>query len=234
MSRIVVIAGTDTGVGKTFVTAALARALVRAGRSVLAVKPVETGCLEDPSETEDGVVLARATGQAEPRAALVRLRAPLTPALAADREGASIDVGALGDRIAAMAQTVDLTLVEGAGGLLSPISWEHDLRDLARNLNAPVLVVGADRLGTLNHVRMTVEALASSGLSPLGIVLSVTNTDQSTGTNAAALARGLLAHGDLARRVVVVPHAGPDSAEAFSRVVSWLLPMPETAREKTA
>src|SRR5688572_7236834 len=89
----VVITGTDTGVGKTVVAVGLARALAAAGRAVLAVKPVESGCGEPfAREDEDGVVLALATGQAKPKAALVRLRAPVTPALAAEHEKTPIDV----------------------------------------------------------------------------------------------------------------------------------------------
>ena len=85
-SNVLVIAGTDTSVGKTWVACALARALRSAGRRVIAIKVVETGCTGPRQDTEDGVLLARASGQGEPAEALVRLAAPLTPALAAERE----------------------------------------------------------------------------------------------------------------------------------------------------
>jgi len=80
-----VITGTDTGVGKTWVGRVLSHALVAAGRRVVAVKPVETGCGNPGSHLEDGALLAAATGQAEPRAALHRFAAPVAPALAAER-----------------------------------------------------------------------------------------------------------------------------------------------------
>ena len=88
----VLVTGTDTGVGKTWAACALARALRSAGRSVVAVKAVETGCADDPAPTEDGVRLAAATGQAAPDRALRRFRAPLAPALAADLEGGVLDL----------------------------------------------------------------------------------------------------------------------------------------------
>lgn len=227
MARFVVVAGTDTGVGKTVVTAGLARALIAAGHRTVAVKPVESGCAtEAPSREEDGVELAAATGQREPTAALVRLREPLTPALAAERQGIAMDVDALADRIAELAIGADVVLVEGAGGLLSPMSWTHDVTHLAHRLDAQVLLVGADRLGTLNHVHLTVQVLLDTWLLPLGIVLSAPATaDASTGTNRAALERRLDRYGDVARRIVTIPRLGPSSREAsrhLGEVVEWI------------
>src|SRR5688500_7646315 len=98
--RFVVVTGTDTGVGKTVVTAGLARALVQAGRRTVAIKPVESGCAGAAAGAEeDGVVLAAATGQAAPREALIRLRDAVTPALAAEREGVAIEIEALAGAI---------------------------------------------------------------------------------------------------------------------------------------
>ena len=112
------ITGTDTGVGKTWVGRALSHALVAAGRRVLAVKPVETGCDSAGSHLEDGALLAAATGQAEPRAALFRFADPVAPALAAERAGDAIDLDALVLQIEGLSQGAEVLLVEGAGGVL--------------------------------------------------------------------------------------------------------------------
>jgi len=215
-----VITGTDTGVGKTWVGRVLSHALVAAGRRVVAVKPVETGCGSPGSHLEDGALLAAATGQAEPRAALHRFAAPVAPALAAEREGETIDLDALVLQIEALSTGAEVLLVEGAGGLLSPITWEWTIVDLARSLGAAALVVAADRLGTINHALLTLSALELSGLEVVGIVLTPPETaDESTGTNASAIARlsGL-------ERVLALPRENDPSAAAaaIAPVMGWL------------
>lgn len=189
-SRCIAITGTDTGVGKTWVGCALARALRAQGRRVVAIKPVETGCPDEPGPDEDGVLLALASGQVEPSHALVRLPAPVAPPVAADAVGVPLDFQDLLARTRAFAQGADVALVEGAGGLLSPLTWEHDLLDLAAALHAAVLLVASDRLGTVNHVRLTLRVLAKSGFLPLGVVLTApARPDESTGANGACIAR---------------------------------------------
>jgi dethiobiotin synthetase len=221
--RFVAISGTDTGVGKTCVGAGLARALAARGARVLAVKPVESGCGGEVSAAEDGALLAAATGQAAPRAALVRLRAPVAPPVAADLEGVEIQLDALVERVRAYGEGADLTLVEGAGGLCSPLSWGGDLVDVARALGAPVLVVGSDRLGVVNHALLTVRALVAARLTPLGVVLSAPEAaDASTGTNAATLRRVLPEK--VRGRVATLPRvATADEAAAhLADVAAWL------------
>jgi dethiobiotin synthetase len=220
VTGFVVFTGTDTGVGKTFVTSRVARSLARSGTRVVAIKPVETGCDETTLASEDGHLLAEATGQASPLRALVRFREPLTPALAAEEEGRTLDVGDLVERVRAAAGDASVALVEGAGGLMSPISWTEDLSHLARGLGASALVVGADKLGTLNHVRLTLAALAAAGVPPIGIVLSAAMPDGSTGTNASVLAR--VVGGELARRIEVVGRDAPDDDAVFGRVARWI------------
>jgi dethiobiotin synthetase len=225
--NFLVVAGTDTGVGKTFVTVALAHALQRRGARVVAVKPVESGCGEGPRDHEDGALLALATGQAEPCEALVRLRTPVTPALAADMEGVVVDVPALATRIRQLGDAADVVLVEGAGGLLSPLAWDRDLTHLARDLDdARVLLVGSDRLGVLHHVHATVQVLCDTWLQPLGVVLSAPGVpDASTGTNAASLRRQLAAYRNLDGRIVTVPRTTDAgiAADALAAVAGWLL-----------
>ena len=189
-SNVLVVTGTDTGVGKTWVACALARALVRAGRRVIALKLIETGYDDAPGGAEDGALLARATGQAEPTAALVRLAAPLAPAPAADREGLTLDFDEMLLRVEGYAANADVVLVEGSGGLLAPMGWDWNLVDLAQALEARALLVGADRLGTISHALLTLSALEIGGVPLAGLVLTApARPDGSTGTNAAAIER---------------------------------------------
>ena len=204
MTVFLVVSGTDTGVGKTVVTAGLARALVRKGASVVAVKPVESGCDVSIQPSEDGVVLANATGQARPRAALVRLRAPLTPALAAERERVPIDAGALVAEIRALGADADVVLVEGAGGLLAPITWDTNAAALADALGAGVLLVASDRLGCIHHALAALRLVDSARAA--GLVLSAPESgDASPGTNAASIRAACSATGVYMPRIVELP-----------------------------
>jgi dethiobiotin synthetase len=221
------ITGTDIGVGKTWVACALARALRQGGRTVVAIKPVETGCSGPPGTSEDGARLARATGQSQPAHAILRLPEPVAPVISSERAGAEIDFDALVLKIERFADGVEFALIEGAGGLLAPVTWEWNMADVARALGAAALVVAADRLGTINHTLLTLSALELAGISCAGVVLTVPEKkDASTGSNAAAIAR--LSGID---RVVSLPRVGDDAAAAASvePVIEWLGRIPATA-----
>jgi dethiobiotin synthetase len=214
------ITGTDIGVGKTWVACALGRALRQAGRSVVAIKPVETGCSGQPGRSEDGARLARATGQSQPVHAILRLPDPVAPVIASDRAGAEIDFDALVLKIERFAEGADVALIEGAGGLLAPVTWEWNLTDVARALGAAALVVGADRLGTINHTLLALSALELAGIACAGVVLTISGKkDGSTGSNAAAISR--LSGVD---RVISLPRVRDDAAAAASvaPVLEWL------------
>jgi dethiobiotin synthetase len=189
----VVIAGTDTGVGKTWVGCRLAEALRLRGDVVRAIKLVETGTGPEPNEAEDGVLLAKAAAQLEPTRALRRYRAPLAPPLAAELDGESFDPRDLWRSAMELAAPADRALIEGAGGLMAPLDWQLSLLDLLAADPHPVLLVAADRLGTLNHTLLTLEALGASDVPLLGVVINRlqdgTAEDRSRGQNAAALAR---------------------------------------------
>ncbi len=218
--KALLVTGTDTGVGKTWVARALGRALVASGRRVVAIKPVETGCRDATRATEDGALLAAATGQREPTAALRRFAAPLAPALASEAQGETIDLDTLVLRIESLGDGADLVLLEGAGGLLSPITWEWNAVDLARTVGATALLVGADRLGVINHALLALSALELAGLPVAGLALTAPETaDASTGTNAAAIARisGM-------ERVVTLPRAADpfQVTAAVAPILGWL------------
>ena len=189
-SNIVVVAGTDSGVGKTWVTAALARALAAARTSVRAVKLVETGCQDAAREREDGVILARATGQDAPIEALYRFPDDMAPVLAAERVGVTLDFDEMLMAVERHAERCEILLLEGASGLLSPFTWEWCLVDVAQALEARAVLVGSDRLGTLSHSLLTLGALELAAVPVVDTVLTPPATaDPSTGTNAEALKR---------------------------------------------
>ncbi|MER7212206.1 dethiobiotin synthase [Streptosporangium sp. NPDC000239] len=167
---ILVITGTDTGVGKTIVTAAVAALAKERGASVAVVKPAQTGVgALDPGDLDDVIRLTGVTTTFE----LSRFPDPLAPAAAARVAGlppVSLDHAAA--RIADLASSHRLVLVEGAGGLLVRFDEEGaTLADLARALSAPVLLVTRASLGTLNHTALTLEAMAGRGLDLAGVII---------------------------------------------------------------
>jgi dethiobiotin synthetase len=166
---MLVVAGTDTGVGKTVVTAALAAQARAAGARVAVVKPVQTGV--GPDEPGDLEEVRRLSG-VEDLHELARLPDPLAPATAARRAGADLPpIDEVARRIGRLADR-DLVLVEGAGGLLVELDLEGGtLADLAAELRASVLVVARPGLGTLNASALTCEALRHRGLHCLGVVV---------------------------------------------------------------
>ena len=182
------VTGTDTGVGKTFVACALAHALRAGGRRVSVMKPVETGVTEAP---EDARRLRDAAGDPASLDEICpyRLRAPLAPAVAARLEGVTIDLARLEALIRKRLENADVLLVEGAGGLLVPIADSVTWADLAARLGLPLLVVAANRLGTINHCALTAHVADGMGLSVAGFVLSspVAARDPSADTNAEAI-----------------------------------------------
>lgn len=167
---IVVISGTGTGVGKTVVTAALA-ALARArGESVAVVKPAQTGLPTGaPGDLADVTRLAGITDTHE----LARFADPLSPEAAARVAGLPpLDLAAAAETVRGLATARQHVLVEGAGGLL--VRYDPagaTIADLALALGAPVLVVAAPGLGTLNHTALTLEALAARQITLAGLVL---------------------------------------------------------------
>lgn len=166
----IAVVGTDTGVGKTIVTAALTAAMRDDGVDARAVKPVQTGF---PGDDDAGYV-RRACGT---EAAAVRLRTyaePLAPAVAAGRADEPIDYDALLSETRAALAAPAVGILEGAGGLRVPLSDDPDTEivDLVADLDVPALVVARSGLGTLNHTALTVEALERRGVAVLGVVLN--------------------------------------------------------------
>lgn len=175
MSAILAVVGTDTGVGKTVVGAGLLHALGRAGYRVAGFKVVETG-ISDPregalSEPADWERLEQASGQLSGSGLGLAFPLPAAPLVAARAAGRSISPTDLEDRLATLVERHDLVVVEGAGGLLVPLSEGLLWGDLLERWAPPCLLVGRLGLGSINHTLLTLEALRSRGMDPLGVLL---------------------------------------------------------------
>ncbi|MGL4962925.1 MAG: dethiobiotin synthase [Inquilinus sp.] len=180
MSALFVTA-TGTEIGKTFITAALIRYLRRQGRMARAIKPVVSGFDDVTKPESDPAVLLRAMGQAPTDGALAetspwRFAAPLSPDMAARREGRAVDFGALvrhcRREIAAAGE--DPLLIEGVGGAMVPLTDHETVLDWIAALRVPVLLVAGSYLGTISHTLTTLGVLRTAGLDVRAIVLNET------------------------------------------------------------
>ena len=227
----VLVTGTDTGVGKTVVAAALVRALRARGVRAIGFKPAETG--REEGQPADSALLEEASGEATPLAApLLQLLEPLAPAVAGERAGTRIHPEEVEQRIALLRGAGYSLVIEGAGGVMAPLSWEktapffYTALDLADHCGLDAVVVARAGLGTLNHVTLTVAMLRSRNIPIKGIVLNRrshpsarTSPNLAEATNPAALARmlpGLL--------ILEIPHhSRPDVVDAAIPHVGRLL-----------
>lgn len=168
------VTGTDTGVGKTFVTAALARRArqLRPDARVLGFKPIETGCEAELGEDQRTLTEAAGGWQTGRLRGLYQFRLPAAPRVAAEAEGRRVEMAAVIDAVREGSTQAWLTLVEGAGGWRVPITDAIDMSGLARALNLPVVVVARAGLGTINHSLLSVEAVERDGCSVAALVLS--------------------------------------------------------------
>jgi dethiobiotin synthetase len=172
------VTATGTDVGKTFVTAGLIRRLREAGAEADALKPVVSGYDSSVAETSDPAVLLNALGRPlaadeVDRIAPWRFRAPLSPDLAAAREGRSIDFEALVDfSLAAIAGTRGTLFIEGVGGIMVPLDAKRTVLDWMAALNIPLLLVVGGYLGTISHTLTALDVLAQRRLSVAAIVVS--------------------------------------------------------------
>jgi dethiobiotin synthetase len=172
----VFITGTDTGVGKTVVAAALAGAFRRRGIDVGVMKPVETGVLAAPegSIAPDARFLAAAASAHDPPELVcpVQLRAPLAPSVAASLEGVEVSVPEILAAYRELRRRHAFLIVEGAGGICVPLTGSYLMADLAREMELPLLVVARPGLGTINHSVLTVRYARAAGLAVLGVVIA--------------------------------------------------------------
>ncbi|MEU8250505.1 dethiobiotin synthase [Nonomuraea sp. NPDC048916] len=167
---VLIVTGTDTGVGKTVVTAAVAALARERGSSVAVVKPAQTGAAAgEPGDVDEVIRLSGVTTTFE----LARHPAALSPAAAARAAGVPpVSLSGAAELVGELAESNRLVLVEGTGGLL--VRFDEDgttVADLARSIGAQLLVVVRAGPGTLNHTALTLEAMANRGLDLAGIVI---------------------------------------------------------------
>ena len=185
MQRIIVITGTDTGVGKTLLTALLAAHLTAKGINVAALKPLCSG------GRDDARLLRRALGN---KLTLDTINpwhfpAPMAPLLAARKARRVVTLREVSAYVRNVARDYEIVLVEGAGGLLSPLGEKFSTRELITALDAEVILVAANKLGAVNHVRLTWEALPRPVAARACVVLmSPKQHEAATRTNPKLLA----------------------------------------------
>lgn len=174
MSEIVCVAGTDTDAGKTFITAALAKAAMDTGKTVLIIKPVQTGCT---ANTDGGmhvpdIAVCREAAPGAVTRAMEIFEPACSPHLAAREAGRKLTVRTLAEAVrgAIKASEADCVIIEGAGGLFTPLNEEETLIDLFVYLGFPVLLVVGNKLGAVNHALLSVEACVSKGVRLTGFV----------------------------------------------------------------
>lgn len=181
MASGVFITGTDTGVGKTYVSVLALRMLRSCGVDVGAMKPIETGwaTVGEGSVTRDAESLLEAAGATDEMRLVVpyRLKAPVAPLIAARKEGIEISPSKIHEAFDALSSRHNFVVVEGAGGLLVPITESYGMSDLAGDLGLPLLVVAASKLGAINHSALTLEACRARGLKVAGLVLNDISSD---------------------------------------------------------
>ena len=220
----VFVTGTDTGVGKTLVTAMLAAGLQRAGHAVGVMKPVETGISPSSLGRSDAARLRAIVDSEETLGAICpyRFEPPIAPQAAAHAERRSIDLGVVRQVYRLLAGRYDYTVVEGLGGVRVPLTPKDDVMDLIGALRLPVIVVGRAGLGGINHALLTLDALRRRRLPLVALVLNRTRP-----TRSAMMRLQERATVDALRRQAGVPVIGPlpydpALAKSFRRSVTRL------------
>jgi len=208
------ITGTDTRVGKTVLTALLTRHLRERGVNAVALKPICSGGRDDACALRAAMNAALTSDEINPW----HFHAPLAPLLAARRERKQVKLADVLAHVRMMQKRFDMVLVEGAGGLLSPLGGNFDSRDLITALGATPMVVCPNRLGAVNQVLLTLAALPRSASRRARVVLmSPAKPDASTSTNVSLLAEFLDA-----KRIFCLPWLGgrfdPEKVLKDSRV----------------
>jgi dethiobiotin synthetase len=195
LSKAIFVTGTDTGVGKTVIAAGLAACLKERGRNVAVMKPVETGCRRERGRLipQDALLLREAAGCEDDITRIVPyvFAAPLAPALAAEKEGRRISVARIKGAFQALSLGHDLVIVEGAGGLLVPITPRYFYADLAAELALPILLVASAHLGTINHSLLSLYYAERRRIAVIGVAMNHSSPERGVpeSTNAAALKR---------------------------------------------
>jgi dethiobiotin synthetase len=195
MAKGFFVTGTDTGVGKTIITAALIRAAHILGFKACGMKPIETGCtqkefkvqgskfkVKDTLIPSDGIFLRDIadTNESIDLITPVRFENPLAPLPAAEMEKTPVDLKLIKKAYSALSHRYDVVIVEGIGGLLVPIKKSFFVLDLAKYFGLPLIVVSRPGLGTINHTMLTVNYAKKEGLTVAGIIINYSRPSERT------------------------------------------------------
>ena len=175
------VTGTDTGVGKTVVSAALLHAFRAHGRRAVGMKPVASGCERAPEgwRNEDALALQAASDPRPPYDDVnpYALPAPLAPEIAARDAGVDVQLGVLVSAFERLHPLADMVLVEGVGGWAAPLTATLDQRHLVQELRLPVVLVVGMRLGCINHARLSARAIQDDGARLVGWIANEVDPD---------------------------------------------------------
>lgn len=170
------ITGTDTNVGKTFVGTAIAETLTKQGSKVGILKPCECGCQYNEGKLipQDTLKLINAAGNIQDTdlACPYQYLLPLAPTVACLKEGNPVKFDVIRNCFEKISRDYDFTLIEGAGGLLCPMAENKTVSDLIKFLDVPVIIVSANRLGTINHTLLTIEHCLRNNITIHSVILN--------------------------------------------------------------
>ena len=174
MGKGIFITGTDTGVGKTAITATLARSVQAQGLSVGVMKPIETGVEQADTESSDAHRLRNSLHSIQSAESVCQyyFPDPIAPLFAANRQDQTIDLRSIQSAYLKLSEKNEWTFVEGIGGVMVPLSNNSQVRDLIKILQLPCIIVSNAILGSVNHLLLTLEALRSYQIHVLAIVLN--------------------------------------------------------------
>ncbi|MBI5237399.1 MAG: dethiobiotin synthase [Deltaproteobacteria bacterium] len=176
MKKTYFITGTDTGIGKTFVTALIASGLKSMGLNVGVMKPVETGCrrISGKPAPLDAITLKQAACSPLPLNLICpyAFNAPLSPHIASRLEGKRIELRTIKKGFGEIQKQSNIVLVEGAGGMMTALTQKKTMLDLAAYLGLPLIIIAPNRLGAVNHALLCIEAARKRGLRIEGIILN--------------------------------------------------------------
>lgn len=232
MRRSIFVTATDTGIGKTFVTAGLARAFARRGYDVGVMKPIATGCRAADGGrgglvSDDAGTIEEAAGVSDGLDIInpLRYEEPLAPLVAARRGGLAVEIDKVIECHEILCSRHDLVIVEGIGGLMVPIMEGYFVIDLIKTLEAPALIVVRPSLGTINHTLLTVREARRDGIDLLGIIINYCmefERDTAIETN-----RGIIEETAELPVLGVVPYSPlPEKcSEAFDRISDRIEPL---------
>jgi len=184
MTKGFFVTGTDTGVGKTIITAALIIAVSRLGFKTGGMKPVETGCLQQGNVliSSDGLFIKTIANMEEniDHVSPSRFLNPLAPMAASEIEGVPVDLQKIKTACDDLSGKYEVVIFEGIGGLLVPITGDYFVSNLAKELGLPIIVVSKPGLGMINHMMLTINFALKEGLTVAGIIINYTHPPEGT------------------------------------------------------